>query len=90
MTRRIRLLAKPTPWTAVPFGGAAAQADPVKDRDSTGTSPDIRRRAGILAHSAEGAALCFLTYCQEGGREIGPHQHESLPSTASLTSPGGV
>ena len=26
---------------------------------------------GILAHSTEGAALCFLAYCQEGFRRTG-------------------
>ena len=32
-------------------------------------------RFGILAHSAEGAALCFLTFCREGSRKLGPHLH---------------
>lgn len=36
------------------------------------------RHAGILAHTAEGAALCFLTFCQEGFRVIGPHQHPDV------------
>jgi aspartate racemase len=35
-------------------------------------------RFGILAHSAEGAALCFLTFCREGFREIGPHMHPDV------------
>ena len=35
-------------------------------------------RFGILAHSAEGAALCFLTFCREGFREIGPHLHPDV------------
>ena len=35
-------------------------------------------RFGILAHSAEGAALCFLTYCREGFRELGPHMHPDV------------
>lgn len=34
--------------------------------------------AGILAHTTEGAALCFLTFCQEGFRVIGPHQHPDV------------
>ena len=33
---------------------------------------------GILAHSTEGAALCFRAYCQEGFRELGPHQHPDV------------
>ena len=35
-------------------------------------------RFGILAHSAEGAALCFLTFCREGFRELGPHMHPDV------------
>ena len=35
-------------------------------------------RFGILAHSAEGAALCFLTFCREGFRELGPHMHPNV------------
>lgn len=35
-------------------------------------------RFGILAHSAEGAALCFLTFCREGFRELGPHMHPEV------------
>ena len=35
-------------------------------------------RFGILAHSSEGAALCFLTFCREGFREIGPHLHPDV------------
>ena len=35
-------------------------------------------RFGILAHSAEGAALCFQTFCREGFREIGPHMHPDV------------
>ena len=35
-------------------------------------------RFGILAHSAEGAALCFLTFCREGFGEIGPHLHPDV------------
>lgn len=34
-----------------------------------------RRHAGILAHSAEGSALCYLTFCQLGFAELGPHDH---------------
>jgi aspartate racemase len=33
---------------------------------------------GILAHSTEGAALCFLTYCQEGFRRLGRHEHPDV------------
>jgi aspartate racemase len=33
---------------------------------------------GILAHSTEGAALCFLTFCQEGFRRLGRHEHPDV------------
>ncbi|MBO2462489.1 aspartate/glutamate racemase family protein [Actinomadura violacea] len=33
---------------------------------------------GILAHSAEGAALCFRAFCQEGFRELGPDDHPDV------------
>ncbi|GHG49713.1 aspartate/glutamate racemase family protein [Streptomyces griseocarneus] len=36
------------------------------------------RHLGILAHSAEGAALCFRTFCREGFRELGPHDHPDV------------
>ena len=29
------------------------------------------KHVGILAHSTEGAALCFLAFCQEGFRRLG-------------------
>jgi aspartate racemase len=37
-----------------------------------------RRHLGILAHSAEGAALCFRAFCQEGFVELGPHDHPDV------------
>jgi aspartate racemase len=36
------------------------------------------RHLGILAHSSEGAALCFRTFCQEGFQRIGPHHHPDV------------
>jgi aspartate racemase len=35
-------------------------------------------RFGILAHSSEGAALCFLSFCREGFREMGHHMHPDV------------
>jgi len=35
-------------------------------------------RFGILAHSSEGAALCFLTFCREGFAELGRHMHPEV------------
>jgi aspartate/glutamate racemase len=36
------------------------------------------KHAGLLAHSTEGAALAFLTYCQEGFRRLGRHEHPDV------------
>lgn len=36
------------------------------------------KHLGILAHSAEGAALCFRAFCQEGFAELGPHEHPDV------------
>ncbi|MFI9201282.1 aspartate/glutamate racemase family protein [Streptomyces sp. NPDC053048] len=36
------------------------------------------KHLGILAHSAEGAALCFRTFCQEGFARLGPHDHPDV------------
>jgi aspartate racemase len=33
---------------------------------------------GILAHSSEGAALCFRVFCQEGFAELGPNEHPDV------------
>jgi aspartate racemase len=33
---------------------------------------------GIVACSAEGAALCYRTICVEGARELGPHEHPEV------------
>ncbi len=36
------------------------------------------KHLGILAHSTEGAALCYRAFCQEGFRELGPHRHPDV------------
>jgi aspartate racemase len=33
---------------------------------------------GIVACSAEGAALCYRTICLEGARLLGPHAHPEV------------
>jgi len=46
---------------------------------------------GIVAHSAEGAALCFLTACHEGSSLLGPHMHPNIIMSAvpmALSLPG--
>lgn len=40
------------------------------------------KRIGIIAHSAEGAALCFLTACREGQRQLGAHMHPEIVMSA--------
>lgn len=37
---------------------------------------------GIVAHSAEGAALCFITACREGTVQLGPHMHPNIVLSA--------
>ena len=36
------------------------------------------KHIGILAHSFEGAALCYRTMCLEGVDRLGPHQHPEI------------
>lgn len=46
---------------------------------------------GIVAHSAEGAALCFLTACHEGSAQLGPHMYPNIVMSAipmALSMPG--
>lgn len=44
------------------------------------------KHIGILAHSSEGSALCYLTICHEGARRLGPHLHPDI--TMSFTAMG--
>jgi aspartate/glutamate racemase len=49
------------------------------------------KTVGIVAHSAEGGALCFLTACREGQRLLGPHMHPEIVVSAipmGLSLPG--
>lgn len=46
---------------------------------------------GIVAHSAEGAALCFLTACHEGAAKLGEHMYPNIVMSAvpmALSMPG--
>lgn len=36
------------------------------------------RHLGILAHSTEGASLCFRSFAQEGFSELGPYDHPDV------------
>jgi aspartate racemase len=39
------------------------------------------KHIGILAHSAEGATLCYRTCWMEGVRRLGPHHHPQITMT---------
>ncbi|WP_028970694.1 aspartate/glutamate racemase family protein [Sphingomonas sp. URHD0057] len=39
------------------------------------------KHIGILAHSFEGATLCYRTTCLEGVRRLGPHLHPEITMT---------
>jgi aspartate racemase len=41
------------------------------------------KHIGILAHSFEGATLCFRTACLEGVARLGPHMHPEITLTCS-------
>lgn len=41
----------------------------------------MTRHIGILAHSAEGATLCYRTAWLEGVRRMGPHNHPQITLT---------
>ena len=36
------------------------------------------KHLGILGHSAEGAALCFTTFCRAGSEELGSYEHPDV------------
>jgi len=38
----------------------------------------VAKHIGIVACSAEGAALCYRTICAEGSRRLGPHGHPEV------------
>ena len=36
------------------------------------------KHLGIVAHSTDGASLCFLAFCQEGVRRLGSHVYPDI------------
>jgi len=40
------------------------------------------KKIGIVAHSAEGAALCFITACREGQKLLGAHMYPEIVVSA--------
>ena len=61
-------------------GAAAAPAAPdvIAPAVAGRYSGSIMKHLGILAHSVEGATLCLRAFCQEGFRELAPHQHPDV------------
>jgi len=45
------------------------------------------KHIGVLAHSFEGATLCFRTACLEGVAKLGPHMHPEITMTCSPMAP---
>jgi aspartate racemase len=43
-----------------------------------GDTGAVVNHLGILAHSTGGAALCFLTFCEEGFHRTGRHEHPDV------------
>ncbi len=41
-----------------------------------------KKTIGIVAHSAAGASLCFVTACREGQERLGPHMHPTIVMSA--------
>lgn len=41
------------------------------------------KHIGVLAHSFEGATLCFRSACLEGVAKLGPHMHPEITMTCS-------
>jgi aspartate racemase len=45
------------------------------------------KRIGIIAHGAEGGALCFLTACREGQQTLGAYMHPEILVSAIPLAP---
>jgi len=48
------------------------------------------KHIGILAHSGDGAALCFLKMVRGGARRLGAHQHPEITLSIRPRSRAGV
>lgn len=49
--------------------------------------PVIQRHIGILAHSAEGAGLCYLEMVREAARHLGEHNHPEITLSIQAMGP---
>src|SRR5256885_16118037 len=65
----------------------APASDPLH-RQPSHARGDSTLHVGILAHSADGAALCFLEMIRESARVVGPHLHPEI--TLSILPMGDV
>ncbi len=45
------------------------------------------KHIGLLGHSADGAALCFLELCREAARRLGAHEHPEITLSISPIGP---
>jgi aspartate racemase len=50
-------------------------------------NPETAAHIGILAHSADGAALCFLEMVREAARQAGAHEHPEITLSILPMSP---
>lgn len=51
-------------------------------RDTKADTEKTMRKIGIVAHSAEGGALCFITACREGQQLLGAHMYPEIVVSA--------
>lgn len=86
--------------TAGPGGSGADTSSSRRARSHAGEASGSDRGSaalplhiGIVACSAEGAALCYRTICREGAALLGPHAHPEIsmhtPSLADYMEPIG-
>lgn len=45
------------------------------------------KHIGLMGHSAEGAALCFLTACHEAAARLGAHEHPDVTLSIAAMGP---
>src|SRR6185369_14898851 len=61
-----------------PVGGGDSGNRRSHERDSTGGDEEMTKHIGIVACSAEGAALAYRTICVGGAALMGPHDHPEV------------
>ena len=58
--------------------GVAARRTPIEQTRSREQGRAMTQHIGIVACSAEGAALCYRTICHEGAERLGRHRHPEV------------